>query len=87
LKRVPKRLCIGCGERKEQADLLRIVHTDSELFVNDGKRMDGRGAWICRNPECAGKMIRRKGLDRSFHTHFSDSAYSRIREEMIPFYG
>ncbi len=87
MKRVPKRLCIGCGERKEQALLQRIVLTEDGPKLDSEKRTDGRGAWICRDPACAERMAKRKGLDRTFHAHFSAETYSRIREEMRERYG
>jgi len=87
LKRVPKRLCIGCGERKDQADLLRIVRTENGLRLDTGRRSDGRGAWICKDPACADRMVKRKALDRTFRSHFADDTYCRIREEMRELYG
>jgi len=87
LKRVPKRLCIGCFERKEQAELIRIVRTESGVTVNSGRKADGRGAWICRDPGCVEKMVKKKGLDRTFRAHFSPETYDRIREEMSVFLG
>jgi len=87
LKRVPKRQCIGCGDRKEQAELLRIVRDEGGLRPDTGKRSAGRGAYICRNSGCADRMVKRKGLDRTFRAHFSEETYHRLREEMRKLYG
>ena len=47
-KKVPMRQCMGCGEKKEKKDLIRIIRTPDEEIVLDvtGKK-NGRGAYLC----------------------------------------
>lgn len=60
-KRVPKRHCTGCGACKEKKELLRVVRTPDGNVVTDltGKA-SGRGAYICKNPECLKKALKGK---------------------------
>ena len=61
------RQCVGCQEMKSKKEMMRIVRTDTQEFLLDatGKK-NGRGAYICPNPECLKKAIKNKGLERSF---------------------
>ena len=52
-KKIPQRQCMGCRERKEKRQLIRIVRgTDGHVSVDFGGKLNGRGAYICPNPEC-----------------------------------
>ena len=47
-KKVPMRLCIGCGELKMKSELVRIVKTvEDEICLDDTGKKNGRGAYIC----------------------------------------
>ena len=51
-KKVPMRLCIGCGELKMKSELVRIVKTvEDEICLDDTGKKNGRGAYICKNVE------------------------------------
>ena len=53
MKKVPERTCIGCGEKKEKKELIRIVHEPEGSFsIDPSGRKNGRGAYICQHPEC-----------------------------------
>ena len=67
--------------------LQRIVLTKDGPKLDPEKKTDGRGAWICKDPACAEKMAKRRGLDRTFRSRFSAETYARIREEMRELYG
>ena len=51
-KKVPMRMCTGCGEMKPKKELIRVVKTPEGEFLLDftGKK-SGRGAYLCRNME------------------------------------
>ena len=67
MKKLPIRTCIGCGCEKRKKELIRVVKTpEGQFLLDESGRMNGRGAYICRDPECMRKAIRTKGLDRSF---------------------
>ncbi len=83
MKKVPERTCIGCGEKKEKQALIRIVHAPDDSFSIDVTgRKNGRGAYICKNPECLEKAFRRKALERSFRESITKETLDTLREEL-----
>ena len=58
-KKVPERQCLACRERKPKSDLIRIVRTpDGKVEIDRTGRLQGRGAYCCRNRECLKKIIK-----------------------------
>ena len=41
--------------------------------------MQGRGAYICNNPECLTKLQKSKRLNRVFEMQISDEIYESLR--------
>lgn len=83
-KKIPMRLCIGCGEMKEKKEMMRILHTPEDTFVLDvtGKK-NGRGAYLCKKGDCLKKAIKSKGLERSFKMSIPKEVYEALEEEFI----
>ncbi|MBQ2696316.1 MAG: YlxR family protein [Clostridia bacterium] len=76
----PTRECISCGEKFPKAELLRIVKNDSGIFLDTTGKQNGRGAYICKNPECAEKLVKQKRLNRAFKTAIDESVYRELLE-------
>ena len=82
-KKIPQRQCMGCRERKAKRDMIRIVRgTDGTVNLDFGGKMNGRGAYICPNPDCLKKAIRSKALDRSLEVTIPEDVYNRLEKEM-----
>ena len=82
-KKIPQRQCMGCRERKAKRELIRIVRgTDGHVSVDFGGKLNGRGAYICPNPECLKKALRSKALDRSLEVTIPEEVYARLEKEM-----
>ena len=82
-KKIPQRQCMGCRERKPKRDMIRIVRTPEGVVNLDfGGKMNGRGAYICPNPECLKKVQKSKALDRSLEVAIPDEVYERLSKEM-----
>ena len=82
-KKIPQRQCMGCRERKPKKDMIRIVRgTDGIVRLDFGGKMNGRGAYICPNPECLKKALRSKALDRSLEVTIPEEIYDRLQKEM-----
>lgn len=72
------RMCIVCKEMKPKQALVRIVKTkDGKIFVDDQKKSDGRGAYVCKN-ECIDKLKKVRGLNRAFKIQIPDEIYDEI---------
>jgi len=82
-KKIPQRQCMGCRERKAKRDMIRVVRgTDGTVSLDFGGKKNGRGAYICPNPECLSKAIRSKALDRSLEVAIPEEVYERLQKEM-----
>ncbi|MBQ5954158.1 MAG: YlxR family protein [Lachnospiraceae bacterium] len=82
-RKIPRRSCIGCREEKDKKDLIRIVHTpEGEFHADPGGKAAGRGAYICRNPECLEKAFRSESLSRAFRIHVSKEVKETLRAEV-----
>ena len=82
-KKVPLRQCMGCREHKEKKELLRVLRTESGEVVLDltGKK-NGRGAYLCPNPECLKKARKARSLERSLECPIPEKVYDRLEEEL-----
>ena len=82
-KKIPQRQCMGCRERKAKRELIRVVRcTDGEVRLDFGGKMNGRGAYICPDPECLKKVRKSKALDRSLEVAIPELVYDRLEKEM-----
>ena len=82
-KKIPLRKCVGCGEMKEKKGLIRVIKTPEDAIVLDATgRKNGRGAYICNDPECLKKAVKSKGLERSLKTAIPKEVYENLEKEM-----
>lgn len=82
-KKIPMRMCVGCREMKEKRELIRIVRTpDGEVAIDDTGKRSGRGAYICRRPECLIRAIRQKQLERQLDTTLSQEVTDALTAEI-----
>ena len=82
-KKIPQRQCMGCRERKEKRAMIRVVRTpEGEVTLDFSGKKNGRGAYLCPNPDCLKKAIRSKALDRSLEVTIPQEVYDRLEKEM-----
>ena len=82
-KKIPQRQCMGCRERKAKRDMLRVVRgTDGTVTLDFSGKLNGRGAYICPDPECLKKAQRAKSLERSLEVPIPEDVYARLVREM-----
>lgn len=82
-KKVPLRKCTGCGEMFDKRSLLRVVKSpEGEVSLDLTGKKPGRGAYVCRNPECLKKARKRRAFERVFQMQISDEVFSGMEEEM-----
>ena len=82
-KKIPQRQCMGCRERKAKKEMIRVVRgTDGTVSLDFGGKMNGRGAYICPDPECLKKARKSKALDRSLEVTIPEEVYDRLQKEM-----
>ena len=82
-KKIPQRQCMGCRERKAKKELIRVVRTtEGSVMLDFGGKLNGRGAYLCPDPECLKKAQKAKALERSLETEIPDEVYARLAKEM-----
>ena len=82
-KKIPQRQCMGCRERKAKRDMIRVVRgTDGTVSLDFGGKANGRGAYVCPNPECLRKAQKSRALERSLEAEIPDAVYERLAAEM-----
>lgn len=59
------RTCVGCRQRSQRADLLRVVSKSNVLAFDPNKTMPGRGAWIHPSSDCLTLAIQRHAFGRA----------------------
>ena len=80
MKRQPVRTCMGCNEKKEKSNLIRIVkNKENEINIDKTGRLEGRGAYICDSIECLEKLIKSKKLEKTFDMKISEEIYEKLR--------
>lgn len=85
-RKLPLRRCVGCNEMKDKRDMMRVVKTkESEFFLDETGKANGRGAYICKSVACFEKAVKNKGLERSFKAKIPDETYETLKEKMGQF--
>ena len=70
-------------EMKSKKEMMRILRTtENEIVLDTTGRKNGRGAYLCKNPECLRKAIKSRGLERSFKMAIPQEVYDRLEKEM-----
>ena len=80
MKKLPQRTCMGCNEKKDKKDLIRIVkNKNGEISIDKTGKQEGRGAYICNKVECLDKVIKSKRLEKVLETKISSEIYEDLR--------
>lgn len=82
-KKVPIRTCVVCRQGFPKKQLNRIVKSGEEIFLDKTGKANGRGAYVCSNPECIKKLKKTKGLNRVFSCEVKEEVYDKILEEFL----
>ena len=82
-RKIPQRMCVGCREKRDKKDLLRVVRTPEGQLVLDatGKR-SGRGAYVCHDVECLKKARKSRALERALSTAIPPEVYDAMEAEL-----
>ena len=82
-KKVPLRMCTGCGEHKPKRELVRVVKTpEGEISLDLTGRKSGRGAYICPSIECLAKAKKARRLEKAFSCQIPDDVYAAMEKEL-----
>lgn len=83
VKKIPMRMCLGCGEMKPKKELIRAVKSpEGEISIDLTGKKAGRGAYICKSAECFGKARKARRLEKAFSCKISDEVYDEMEKEL-----
>ena len=83
MKKIPMRQCVGCREMKPKKELVRVVRSpEGQISLDFRGKANGRGAYVCRRPECLKKAIKARALERAFSCQIPEEIYVQLQAEM-----
>ena len=78
-KKIPMRMCVGCGEHKPKKELVRVVkNKEEEIFLDLTGKAAGRGAYVCKNVKCLKLCKDKKKLNNAFSCQIPDEVYDSL---------
>ncbi|MBE7073824.1 MAG: YlxR family protein [Clostridiales bacterium] len=78
------RMCIACRQMQDKKDLLRVVKDkENNIFIDLSGKMNGRGAYICKDEQCLNKCIKQKSFNKAFKTNIDEVVYDSIKEAIL----
>ena len=83
MKKIPMRMCVACREMQAKKDLMRVVRTaEGELRLDTTGKLNGRGAYLCRDAACMNKAIKTHALERALEAPMTDALKEAIASEI-----
>jgi predicted RNA-binding protein YlxR (DUF448 family) len=71
-RHVPERTCVACHEVKPKRELVRLVcGAGGVVEVDTLGRKPGRGAYLCRSPECWHRGVNKGKLEHALRSRLS----------------
>ena len=68
---------------KPKKELIRIVLSgEGEILLDKTGRANGRGAYLCDDPACLQRAIKRKALNRAFRTQVPEDAAVQLTDQL-----
>lgn len=82
-RKIPMRMCTGCGEMKPKRELVRVVKSpEGEISLDLVGKKPGRGAYICRSSKCLAAAKKARRLEKAFSAKIEDEVYKAMEEEL-----
>lgn len=82
-KKIPMRMCLGCGEMKPKRELIGVVKSkEGDISLDLTGKKSGRGAYICKSVECFEKARKARKFERSFSCMISEDIYNSMEGEL-----
>ncbi len=79
-KPAPQRTCVICRQKRDKRTLTRFVATSQGVFPDPTGKADGRGAYLCDQPQCWERAVQSEQLGKALHTALTDDDRQRIRD-------
>ena len=82
-KKIPQRQCVGCGEKKEKRELLRVVRSpEGEISLDFTGKKSGRGVYICHSEKCFSKARKSGRIAAHLECEIPEEIYASLEREI-----
>ena len=82
-RKIPMRMCTGCGEMKPKREMVRVVKSpEGEISLDLTGKKAGRGAYVCRCLDCLQQARKARRLEKAFSCRIPDEVYDKMEEEL-----
>lgn len=82
-RKIPMRMCTGCGEMKPKRELIRVVkQPDGSIVLDATGKKSGRGAYVCPQSECLKKAQKARRLEKAFSCQIGADVYESLAAAM-----
>ena len=80
-KHVPQRTCIGCRKVQNKREMVRLVRTpEGELVIDETGKVNGRGAYLCRQSSCWDAALKGQQLGKSLKMEIGEHETTVLRQ-------
>lgn len=76
---IGERRCIACREHFLKDKMLRISKGNNGIIIDDKKKTNGRGIYICKTEKCIETAIKKHLLNRAFSSNIDENIYNNLR--------
>jgi len=61
-----ERTCVSCRKKGIKGELIKLTNTPQGVIIDYSERLPGRGAYVCPEKPCIGKVLKEGVLSRAF---------------------
>ena len=83
IKSIEMRRCAACRQARHKSELLRGVRAADGFTIDETGKVEGRGAYLCKSPECAAVICKRRNFDKVFKAKVPNAVYDAIKEKFL----
>jgi|FaiFalFF_MnMetaG_3_1042247.scaffolds.fasta_scaffold07875_2 predicted RNA-binding protein YlxR (DUF448 family) len=80
-RKIPIRMCVGCGGMRPKMEMIRVVRTPAGEVVVDttrSRKVSGRGAYVDPNWECLVLARKGKRLERALEVPVPEEIFHQL---------
>lgn len=80
MKKIHYRKCVGCGEIKDRAELIKITveHLSKEIYINPSNKIFGRSAYICPDKNCVVSSFKKDKISKYLKKKVTEKIQKKI---------
>lgn len=69
---------------RDKTELIRVVKSPEGAVSMDFKnKLPGRGAYLCKNPDCLKKAVKTRALERAFSSPLTPDVLAELEAQIL----